>query len=137
MSDLSVKFEQLRSALQAAYPARIVTRSFLNPAERADADLLSGVYTIISQGEGGFENLPGREAMYGKIDLVLLAQLKVAEGDASSAIEDAEFEMVDEIKAFVRALPVGIDSLEIKQFRQSGQIDHPYGWVVFEMEMMS
>lgn len=135
MSELGTKFEQLRSALETAQPARIVTRSFNN--DRPDAELRAGVFTILAQGEGGYNNLPGREAMYGTIDLVILGQIMVAEGDAAADLEEAEFTLVEEIKSFVRALPVGIDSLMIKRYRQSGQIDHPYGWVAIEMEMMS
>lgn len=136
MSTLSVKFDQIEKALGLAYPARIVTRSFLNPSDRPDSDLRAGVYTVISQGEGGYNNMPGREAMYGKNELLIVGQIVVAEGDPASAVEDAEFDMVDEIKGFVRALPVGIDAMLLKKFRQSGQIDHPYGWVVFQFEMM-
>lgn len=135
MSALGTKFEQLRSALEAAQPARIVTRSF--GQDRSDADLRAGVFTILAQGEGGFNNLPGREAMYGTVDLVILGQIKVAEADPAADLEEAEFTLIEEIKAFVRALPVGIDSLMIKSYRQSGQIEHPYGWVLIEMEMMT
>lgn len=135
MSELGTKFEQLRAALQAALPGRVVTRSY--QTDPADSDLLTGMFTILAQGEGGFNNLPGREAMYGRQDLAILAQLKVAEGDAGQDIEEAEFEMIEELKGFVRALPAGIDSLEIKSYKQSGQIEHPYGWVLFELEMMT
>lgn len=136
MSTLSDKFEQIKTALALAFPARIVTRSFMNPSDRPDSELLFGVYTVISQAEGGYNNLPGREAMYGRIELLIVGQTKVGEGDSSVEIEDAEFQMVDEIKGFLRALPVGIDSLLLKKFRQSGQVDHPYGWVVFQLEML-
>lgn len=136
MSDLSDKLDLLRTSLETALPGRIVTRSFEDAADLKDADLERGIVTIATQGEGGYNNLPGREAMYGTLDLVLVGRLKVKETDSGEALENAEFILVEEIKAFVRALPAGIDSLEIKRYRQSGQIERPYGWVLIEMEMM-
>lgn len=134
---LDAKLGQIKTSLAAAFPLRVVTRSLKDFGDRPEADLAKGIYTILSQGEGGYNNLPGREAMYGKPRIVLLGQIMVGEDSEPEAVEAAELAMTEEIKAFVRALPAGIDSLQMKGFRQSSQLEHPYGWVSIDMEMMA
>lgn len=137
MSETSDKLDLLKTTLETAQPGRIVTRGFEDIGELQDTELRKGIYTIVNQGEGGFNNLPGREAMYGKLDVVIVARLMVDDKEDGQALENAELTMVDEIKALCRALVPGIDSLMLNRWRQSGQIERPYGWVIFEMEMMA
>ncbi|MBU1692296.1 MAG: hypothetical protein KJ958_05515 [Gammaproteobacteria bacterium] len=134
---LNTLLEQIKTTLAAAQPLRVVTRSLKDFGDRPEADLVKGIFTLVSQGEGGYNNLPGREAMFGKSNTVLVGQIMVSEDSEPVAIESAELAMVEEIKGFVRALPAGIDSLQMKGFRQSGQLEHPYGWVSIDMEMMT
>lgn len=134
---LKALVDQIRSSLAATYPLRVVTRSMQDFGDRNETDLAKGIYTLVSQGEGGYANLPHREAMNGRLKLVMVGQILLAEGAAPSAVEDAEFAMVEEIKGFVRALPVGIDSLLMKGYRQSGQLEAPYGWIAIDMEIMT
>ena len=129
--------EQIKTALAAKYPARKVTRSYLDISEQQDADLEAGVYTIMSRGARGFDNLPGREAVDGTLRVWILAQIKATEDSTGVDVENAEFAMFDEIKAFLQGLPVGIDSLLLTDYVQSGQIERPYGWILFSLEMMS
>lgn len=134
---LDTLLEQIKTTLAAAQPLRVVTRSLKDFADRPEADLVKGIYTIVSQGESGYNNLPHREAMYGKLNIVLVGQILVGEDSEPITVETAELAMVEEIKGFVRALPAGIDSLAMQACRQSGQIEHPYGWVSIDMEMMT
>lgn len=134
MSELSTRMELIKTTLAAAVTARIVTRNFLDFVDRKDADLLAGIYTLVSNGEGGYQNLNGREAMDGTQRILLVGQIRLAEDAVPSAIEDAELAMVDEIKVFLRARPAQIIQLYMTGFRQSQQVDAPYGWVSVDLE---
>lgn len=142
MSALGIKMEQIRSELATRYPLRVVTRSLVDFADRPQADLLKGVYTVAAQSEDGYQNSLGREAMFGRVSLVIIGQILVASPAppappaAPVATEEAEFTMVEEIKTFVRTLPLGIDALTMLRYRQSGQLEHPYGWIAIDLEMM-
>lgn len=129
--------EQIKTALAAKYPARHVTRTYKDPAERPDAQLVTGVYTILSRGARGFDNLPGREAVDGTLRVWILGQVKVSEEAEGVDVEAAEFAMLEEIRAFLQDLPAGIDSLLVTEYVQSGQIECPYGWILFSLEMIS
>lgn len=122
------------AALTAALPARVVTRSLLDFADRGKTDIAKGVFTIISRGEGGYRNYNGREAMDGRHRILLVGQIALAETATPADVEDAELAMVEDVKGFVRALPVGLCSLVMTGFTQSGQLETPYGWVAIEME---
>lgn len=134
MSEIGDRMDLIKSLLAAALPARIVTRDLLDFAQRSEDDLEAGIYTLVSKGEGGYQNLNGREAMDGTQPIQLVGQLKLAEDALPSAIEDAELVMVDEIKVFLRARPAQIIQLYMTGFRQSQQIDAPYGWVSVDLE---
>lgn len=137
MPELSARMELIKSQLAAKYPARVVTRDFVDFPMRAAADLEKGVYTLISRGEGGYQNHNGREAMDGKHNIGLIGQIQVGEEASASAVEDAEFAMLEEIKAFVRALPIELCTLVMKDFAQSSQLEHPFGWIAVEMEFLN
>ena len=136
MSDLSARMNLIKTLLAAAAPLRVVTREFIDFGMRADADLVKGVYTLISRGEDGYQNFNGREAMDGVQRITLVGQIRVANNSTTSSLEDAEFAMVEEIKAFVRARPIELCTLAMKGFTQSGQIEHPDGWIAVELEFL-
>lgn len=136
MSTLSVQMNALRDALAAMYPTRMVTRDLLDFAQRDDTELLAGIYTVVARNEGDYSHTMGREAYYGTLKIGVLGQIRVAENLTPSAVEDAEGLMIDEIKALVRSRTVAINSLQLVALRQSGQLEHPYGWVAFEMTMV-
>lgn len=135
MSQLSERMELITSTLAERFPARLVTRSLKDFSLRQPAELRRGIYTVISLGEGDYQNLLSRAAMDGRSRMLLVGQLQLAESAEPEAIEDAEGEMIDEIKDFARHLPAPLACLEVKNFRQSGQTDHPYGWIAADLEM--
>lgn len=138
MSALSVTMNLLAATLAAAVPARVVSRDFTDFAQRADSDLVAGVYTLLSTGEGAFATYRGREAQLGTLNVILVFQARVAEDALPSACEDAEGDAVDEIKALCASvLPNGIDGLALVSWKNSGQLEHPYCWVAFELEVMA
>ncbi len=137
MSEISGVMALLKTTLAAAYPARTVTRDLLDFSDRPEAELKAGVYALLAGPEDGFPNYRGRESNFGTLRPVIVGQIQVEESAAPSALEDAESDMIDEIKAFTRTvLPSGIDSLLLERYRRSEQLEHPYGWVTFQMEMM-
>lgn len=124
-------------ALAAACPARVVSRDLKDFADRTKTELTAGVFTLISIGESGYRNYNGREAMDGRHRMLLVGQVQLAEDADPSAVEDAEFAMVEDVKAFVRSLPTNLCSMVMTGFRQSGQLEVPYGWVSIDLEETS
>lgn len=136
MSTLTARMELIKSTLATALPLRVVTRDLMDFSERADSDLVKGVYTLLSNGEGNYKNYSGREAMDGAQRLFLVGQFRLDEDATGSAIEDAELTMVDEIKAMLRTRPPALAQLYMTGFRQSKQLDKPYGWVSIDLEFL-
>lgn len=136
MSELSTRMNLIKTLLAAAYPLRVVTRDMLDFTQRDHADLEKGIWTLVSIDERDYKNYSGREGMDGVQSISLVGQLVKPEGTLGSVIEDAELAMVDEIKDFLRARPAQIIQLYMTGFRQSGQLDAPYGWVVIDLEFL-
>jgi hypothetical protein len=137
MGDLYTLREALKSAMAAAMPTRVVTRDHKDFGERAEADLVKGVVTIVGLGEKDFSQWVGRETQLGTLPVLIVGQIKVAEGSAPSAVEDAEDTLIEEIKAFCAAPPAGLGSLSMKGWRQSGQLEAPWGWVSVDVEVLT
>jgi hypothetical protein len=137
MGELSTRMAAIVAAFAAAYPARVVTREYKDRSLLSQTVLTAGTYAILSRGEGGFDNLPERKAMDGTHRILVAGQIQLAETATGANIEDAEFAMVEEWKAFVRALPAGMCRLEMTNWVQSTQIEHPYGWVAIDLEYIA
>lgn len=132
---LPERMEAIKAALATALPARTVTRNLKDFSDRTRDELTAGVFTLVSLNEGEYENHNGREAMDGKHRMLLVGQIQIAEDAEPSTLEDAELAMVEDVKAFVRALPQGLCTLVMKGFAQSAQAEAPYGWVTINLEM--
>ena len=128
----------LKAALATALPARVVTRDFKDFSQRQEADLLTGVISLIGAGEKDYANYLGRATQLGTVPFVLVGQIKLAETAAPSAVEDAEDLLAEEIKAFCRAPgdPL-LGGILMRSFRQSGQLEAPYGWIAIDIEVMT
>lgn len=138
-AEVETVMASLKTQLAAAYPARTVTRDLLDFDDREKSLLQAGIYTVLAGAEDGYPNYRGREGNFGVMRPVLVAQVEVSETHppTPSAIEAAESTMIDEIKAFTRsAMAAPIDSLVVTAIRRSGQLEYPYGWVSFQMELM-
>jgi hypothetical protein len=139
MSDLGDRMNLIKTSLATALPLRIITRDFLPHDQRKHEDLAAGIYTIISRDEGNYPNYSGREGMDGSQGIKIIGQIKLAEAatrTTTSAIEDAEFTMVDEIKGFLRVRPAALAQLFMKRFSQSMQLDAPYGWISIDLDFL-
>jgi len=121
MSQYGLILDSLKSALAAASPDRIVTRELKDFADRDRADITKGVYTLISQGLNADEN--DEETL----DVLLVGQIELTESASPSAIEEAELSMIDEIRSFARK--VSGARIVLGRFRQSAQLDAPYGFI--------
>lgn len=135
MSLLADRMNLIASTLEARFPLRVVTRSLKDFTQRQPAELKRGIYTVISQGEGGYQNYLSRAAMDGQQKMILVGQIQLGEKDDPSTIEDAEFEMIEEIKDFCRHLPAQLACLSMTGYQQSGQVEAPYGWIAVDLEM--
>lgn len=135
MGELADRMSAIATGLAAACPARVVTRHYADFAKRKPADLDKGILTLVSLGEDGYQNLRGRAAQDGRHNMILLAQIKLAEKSTGDQVEAAEFALVEEVKAFLRELPAGLACLEMTGFRQSGQQDAPFGWASMDLEL--
>jgi hypothetical protein len=136
MSEIGDRMVLIRSTLATALPARVVTRDLMDFSQRDSADLAKGIYTLVSGPETGYQNLLMRAAMDGQQKMLLVGQIALAETALPSETEDAELAMVDEIKTFLRALPAVLTRLQATGYRNSQQIEHPYGWVAFDLEFI-
>lgn len=138
MGELASLRNALKTALATAMPTRVVTRDFMDFAQRAEADLVKGVVSLIGAGEKDYAGYLGRATQLGTVPFVIVGQIKLAEVAMPSAVEDAEDLLAEEIKAFCRnpgsALLGGI---LMRSFRQSGQMEAPYGWIAVELEVMT
>jgi hypothetical protein len=139
MTDLIDRMELIKTTLAAKYPDRIVTRDLLPFDRRKSADLVKGIYTILGDGEGDYANYNGREGMDGRQPIKIVGQFVLAESvvkETPSAIENAEYVMVEEIKVFLQTRPALLAQLFMKRFWQSRQEDAPYGWVAIDLEFL-
>jgi len=135
MSEIGDRMAAILSAFAARYPDRIVTRDALDPAQRLASELEKGVYTFLSLNEHNYTNVAGYEAQTGRQGILVVADIKVEDENPpkGSVVEDAEFVLIDEVKAFVRNLPPQLCMLNLESLAQSGQLDYPQGWVVFHL----
>lgn len=138
MSELGDRLEALRAALAAQFPLRVVKRKAVDPANQPRADMVKGIYTIITQGEEGFTNVSGYEAEDARQQILILADFVIdaAGGNEADgeAIENAEFVMRDEVKAFCKNLPATLCALHLRAWAQSQQTVAPFGWAIFQLE---
>lgn len=135
-------FEQaldgIEASMRAAMPHRVVQRSLvIDPINHDPADMAKGVICLVAGGGGQFANYRGREGQLGHAKLGVVAFVKVPEGADPVAVESAELAVLADVLAWVKSpgMPRPFDSALPKEFRQSGQLDHPWGWIVIELDV--
>ena len=134
MSELGDRMEAIRAALAAMFPARVVTRKAVDPANQPREDMVKGIYTLIALGEEGFTNVAGYEAEDARQQILIVGDFVLDEGQGGDAIENAEFAMRDEIKAFCKALPDSLCTLNLIAWAGSTQAAAPFGGAIFQLE---
>ncbi len=134
MSTIGDKLNTFKDAFAAAYPLRIVTRSYVQIEERSEADLKKGVWQILSKGVTGIESPVQIALLEGDLSFVLNGQILIDEQKTGEEVEEQEHLMFDEVVNFLKSKPAGLCSIDIKEFHQSMQIDAPLGWVFILLE---
>lgn len=114
-------------ALAAAYPARVVTRTLKDFAERPKAELQAGIFTIITKGQAGGDTYDQM------LTLVVVGQLQLAEDAAGEDVEEAELLMAREIKTLIQRQLRG-PLMRVIEIDHSAQLEAPYGWVSMKVE---
>jgi hypothetical protein len=132
------RLDAIQAALIAWYltqpepERRVVKRGLVDYREHSDAELASGVVTLVSEGEDGFSTRFGEVGRKGQQGILLVGHLKVAETATPAAVEALELDMVEQLKTFVRGGVTRIGLL-LNTVQQSRQLDHPYGWFVMSI----
>ena len=132
---LADSLEALKVGLAAAMPARVVTRDLLSFDQRQESDLLAGVLTVVTNREGRYANYRGREAQMGRLNVVVVGQLKLAEDALPSEVEDAEFAFVEQVKDFLAGI-LPVEAIDLLETQFSKQMEAPYGWFAMDWEVL-
>jgi len=114
-------------ALAQSAPLRTVVRDLKDFADYDETVINAGVYTLISKGV----NADDSDIEY--LDLLLVCQVLVDEESAPSAVEEIELQMIDEVRTFTQKIQ-GVRIVR-GRFRQSAQIDAPYGFISGELKV--
>ncbi len=137
MSELGDRIDALVALFQSVAPARVITRDLQDFAVRDDFDLLAGVFTFVTTGVTGYQNTPGLAAALGTAGLIIIGQIRVVEDAAGEVLEEAEFLMMDDVKALANAdLPSNLGGFVVNSHTQSQQIEKPYGWIAVQCELL-
>jgi hypothetical protein len=114
-------------ALQAAYPARKVTRSLKDFADRKREDIVAGVYTIVSDG------LPSGDVYMQMMKFIVVCQIKLDEKATGEEVENIELAMMREVRNLIQRKLQGPD-MKVTRADQSAQLEVPYAWVSLHVE---
>lgn len=116
-----------KDALANAYPARIVTRSLKDFADRKQQDLHAGVFTVLANGQ------PQGDIYEQILKFIVVGQIELNEKATGEEVERAELLMSREVKNLIQRRRTGPD-MRVKGIDQSSQLEVPYGWVSLSIE---
>lgn len=135
LPDYNAALDAVKDSLEAFMPQRYVQRKLALAANETRERLTAGLVCLVSEKGGDFANYRGREAQQGTIDVALVGFLQVAESTGSDDMERAELVLLGEMLAWVAGGVTGADRVEAVAWRQSRQLEHPFGWVVLELKV--
>ncbi len=124
--------EGLKASLFAHLTGRVVRRGLVDPAQADQSDLERGVVCVVSRGGGNFANYLGREGQLGAMEVALVCFVKVDDSTQPQAVETAELALLDELLAWTGG---GVGFALPREWRQSEQQEHPYGWLVLTLDV--
>lgn len=126
--------DAIKASLAAAMPARVVQRNLADWTNAKQEDLVAGLVCVVAGGGGGFANYRGREGDLGHMDVYLAGFVKVADGAPSADVERAELTLLGDLLTWVNTTAVpGLDVVTPGDWKQSRQLEHPYGWLVLDL----
>lgn len=136
MSDPNGALDAIEASLFAVLKDRHVERGLVDPAAVENQKLRDGLVCIVGNGGGNFANYLGREGQLGRMGVVLVGFLRVEEDSKPVDIERAELKLLQELLDWT-TFPnnPGLNSVLPLDFRQSGQLEHPYGWVALTLDV--
>ncbi len=124
------KISALQTALIATLPStRQIDLGFIPYTDRTPDELYAGCWNIVAAGEGDYHNGMGMAAKEGTLQVQLVGHIAVEDDAVRASLQQAEIDMAEEIKAFVRLGLIGM-TLVLERIEQSRLLEHPYGWVV-------
>lgn len=127
MANLNDNLELIKSQLQLIAPSRTVTRTFKEWSLYNQEQRLAGVLTIISNGL----QIQTNQKLH---NIIITGQIDVLENDSGEILEQKEFELFNNIETLVsqRNIPLNFGNTPLQQ---SQQLEHPYGWIVSELQI--
>ena len=130
MANINDYLEILKSQLGliVAPNNRIVTRSLKNYTQEQETDLLNGIFYIVSLGRAPVENKQ-------VFQVGILGVCKVPENTYGIDVEQKEFELIADIDQLEKDARLSNAKLEVKNIKQSEQINHPYGYIDVTLEI--
>lgn len=137
MSNPDADLQTLRESLAAALPLRHVQRGLIDPAMAERKQLLDGLVCLVADGGGDFANYYGREGELGRMKVAVVGFVLVAENTPPLAVELAELALLRELLAWTNqpALTQPGWAVLPQSWRCSQQMEHPYGWLVLELDV--
>jgi len=136
MSDANGALDAIEASLFGTLTNRKVKRGLIDPAAADRQALLDGLICIVGEGGGSFANYLGREGQLGLMRVMLVGFLLVEENTDPVEIERAELALLQELLDWT-TYPnnPGLNSVLPLEFRQSQQLEHPYGWLALSLEV--
>lgn len=131
--DIRQRMGALIASLEAALPARIIKRGLIPYDDHGADELAAGVVMLISDAEQEYSRALGMTAREPIHKLIVVGHLKIAETATAADLEDAEQDLMEDIKAWIRAGLDGMD-LQPESIQQSRQLEFPYGWIVAHID---
>ena len=114
-------------------PVRVVTRELMDFSQRKDADMATGVVSIAGLVVDGLDSVRDLQDLAGKLQILLVAQFKLGETKTGLEVEQAEWALWEQIKAFCKAPGAGLCPLSPVRMQLSGQVHRPYGEIVVDL----
>lgn len=114
-------------------PVRVVTRELMDFALRKDTDLATGVVSLAGLVVEGLDAVRDLQDLTGKLQIILVGQFKLGETKTGLEVEQAEWILWEQVKAFCKAPGAGLCPLSPVRLQLSGQVHRPYGEIVVDL----
>lgn len=124
----------VRAALCTAMPDRVHKTGYRRMHDEHEPEELQvGVVSIVSAGETNYNDSPGMIAREGVQTMAIVVHLSAYHDDDGEAVEAAELDACEEIKAFVRTGVPGM-TIRLVSLQHSAQQMTPLGYVTAQIE---
>jgi hypothetical protein len=135
MSGYNTALDALVASLATALPTRHVQRSLIDPASVKADKLQAGVLCVVSQSGGKFAQYIGRLGELGTLKVALVGFVSVPEKSEPADIERAELALLEQLLEWVGSSVPGVNAVYLMDWTQSQQLEHPFGWLVLNLEV--